>query len=317
VGATASLILLIARLGQGLAHGGELPSAQTYVAESAPAERRGLWSSLIYVSGTLGIMVGTALGATLSTLLQSDEISSWGWRVPFLLGGVLGLYTLFMRRRMPETEVFKGTASKDGQAEGPRVWKAIAAHRKQAFQVVGMTVGFTVVYWAWGVSTPTYAISTYHLNASHALWGGVIANAVFVAALPLWGRLSDRIGRKPVLLIGTVGMALLFVPLRALLGRHVWQLILAMSIGMIFIAAIAAIVPAVYAELFPTQIRTVGVGVPYAICVAAFGGTAPYLQTWIGARFGADYFTGYVVALLLISAAVMATLPETRATPLN
>ncbi|MDI3403385.1 MFS transporter [Streptomyces cavernicola] len=310
-GAAASLILLVARLVQGLAHGGELPAAQTYISETAPTERRGLWASLIYVSGTIGIMAGTALGAVMTSLLAPGQMDAWGWRVPFLLGGLFGLYALVMRRRMPETEAFEETADDTG-ADRPRMWPAIVAHRRQALQVIGMTVGLTVAYYAWAVYAPQYAISSRHLDPAGALWAGLAANAVFLVALPLWGALSDRIGRKPVLLIGSIGMAAVIFPLNAFIGPHAWQLGAAMTVAMIFVAAGASIVPAVYAELFPTHIRTVGVAVPYAFCVAAFGGTAPYLQTWMGAELGDAYFTGYVVVLLLITSAVVATLPETR-----
>ncbi|HCA84643.1 MAG TPA: MFS transporter [Streptomyces sp.] len=312
VGALASLLLLVARLVQGLAHGGELPTAQTYISEAAPDGRRGLWASLIYVSGTVGIMVGTALGAVMATTLDSGQMADWGWRVPFFLGGLFGLYALAMRRRMPETEAFEEAAEEQDADDGPSMWRTIVEHRKQALQVVGLTVGLTVAYYAWAVSAPQYAISSRGLDPAGALWAGLAANVVFVVALPLWGALSDRIGRKPVLLVNSLGVAAVIFPLNAFIGDEAWRLGVAMAIAMIFMAAGAAIVPAVYAELFPTRIRTIGVAVPYAVCVALFGGTAPYLQTWMGAELGDAYFTGYIVVLLLISAAVITTLPETK-----
>ena len=113
------------------------------------------------------------------------------------------------------------------------------------------------------------------MDRGEALWASVIANILFIAALPFWGRLSDRIGRKPVLIMSAAGAALFHFPMTWLLKDSPWQLAVTMSVMLFFIAGSAAIVPAVYAELFPTKIRTVGVGVPYSICVAAFGGTAP------------------------------------------
>ena len=143
------------------------------------------------------------------------------------------------------------------------------------------------------------------------------ANLVFIAALPVWGRVSDRIGRKPVLLVRVLGLALTAYPLDALIGDSAVRLGIAMSLALVLIAGPAAIVPAVYAELFPTRIRTVGVGVPYSIAVATFGGTAPYLQTWLGESFGPSWFTGYVVVMLLVSAVAIASAPETRARDLT
>jgi MHS family alpha-ketoglutarate permease-like MFS transporter len=150
------------------------------------------------------------------------------------------------------------------------------------------------------------------MDRGDALWAGVIGNVVFIAALPFWGKLSDRIGRKPVLIASSAGAALLLFPMTWLLKDSPWQLAVSMSVMLFFIAGSAAIVPAVYAELFPTHIRAIGVGVPYSICVAAFGGTAPYLQTWMGDTFGRSAFTGYTLVLLIISAVVISRLPETR-----
>ncbi|HET7303400.1 MAG TPA: MFS transporter [Segeticoccus sp.] len=316
IGVGASVILVLARLLQGLAHGGELPSAQTYISEKASRHNRGLWSSLIYVSGTTGNVVGVILGVVLTSVLSHQQMTSFGWRIPFLFGGALGFYALYMRSRMTETEVFNHDVDTRKRAK-PRVWPQIVRHRKQALQVIGMTVGLTVAYYAWAISAPAYAISSLGIDETDALWAGVVANLFFIAILPLWGMLSDRIGRKPVLLASSLGAAAVLFPLQFLLRDHAWQLGLAMCLAMVFIAAAAAIVPAVYAELFPTRIRAVGVGVPYSICVAAFGGTAPYLQTWLGGTAGRSAFTGYVIVLLLVSALVVLTLPETRGRELH
>jgi len=309
VGAFASLLLLVARLIQGLAHGGELPSSQTYLSEMAPKEKRGFWATLIYTSGTAGILAGTLLGAILTGVLSKADMNAWGWRIPFLIGGALGVYALVMRARMKETGAFEAETPKEKhQPMWPQIWR----HRKQALQVIGLTVGLTVSYYIWGVVAPSYAATALKMDRGEALWAGVIANIVFIAALPFWGKLSDRIGRKPVLIMGSAGAALLHFPMTWLLKDSPWQLAVSMSVMLFFIAASAAIVPAVYAELFPTKIRTVGVGVPYSICVAVFGGTAPYLQTWLGTVGQANLFNVYAVFLLLIGIAFVFTIPETK-----
>ncbi|GAA3677405.1 MFS transporter [Arthrobacter ginkgonis] len=333
IGAGASLMLLVARLIQGLAHGGELPSAQTYLSEMAPASRRGYWASLIYVSGTAGILFGTLLGAVLSTVLAKTQMAEFGWRIPFLLGAVLGLVALVMRSRMDESEVFEAkkaaekaageapAAAHDGVVTGHAaparggLFASLARHWRQALQVIGLTVGMTVVYYVWGVSTPAYAINVLGIDPAGALWAGVCANIVFIVALPLWGRLSDRIGRKPVLIISAVGAAALFFPATWFVRDAAWQLGVAMAVMLIFIAGSASIVPAVYAELFPTSVRTMGVAVPYGICVAVFGGSAAYLQAGFGQWFGSagtTAFGGYTVILLLVSAATVLGLRESR-----
>ncbi len=135
--------------------------------------------------------------------------------------------------------------------------------------------------------------------------------------MPLWGMLSDRIGRKPVLFISTLGCAILVFPLQFLVRDSAWQLFAGMALAAVFISAGVSILPAVYAEMFPTRIRAIGLAVPYSIAVAAFGGTAPYLQSWMGAEFGRSAFTGYVVVLMLISSVVTVSIPETRAKELG
>ncbi|HEY8753240.1 MAG TPA: MFS transporter [Arthrobacter sp.] len=309
VGAFASVLLLVARLIQGLAHGGELPSSQTYLSEMAPKEKRGFWATLIYTSGTVGILAGTILGAILTGVLSKSDMNAWGWRIPFLIGGAIGLYALVMRARMKETEAF--TAESRTEKHEP-MWPQIYKHRKQALQVIGLTVGLTVVYYIWGVVAPSYAASALKMDRGEALWASVIANVLFIAALPFWGKLSDRIGRKPVMIMSAAGSALFHFPMTWLLKDSPWQLAVSMSVMLFFIAGSAAIVPAVYAELFPTKIRTVGVGVPYSICVAVFGGTAPYLQTWLGSIGATNLFNVYAVVLLLISIGFVFTIPETK-----
>ncbi|WP_138444145.1 MFS transporter [Sinomonas susongensis] len=319
VGALASLVLLVARLVQGLAHGGELPSSQTYLSETAPREKRGLWSTLIYFSGTIGTVAGVLMGAVFTVILTKEQMGAFGWRIPFLVGALLGLWGLVMRSRLKETEVFQEEEAEVKAAHAkPKLWSEIVRHRKQALQVIGLTVGLTIVYYVWAIVAPTYAATTLKIDPGQALWAGVAANLVFLVALPLWGKLSDRIGRKPVLLVSAIGAAVLNFPMQALLRDSAWQLFVSMSVMLVFIAASASIVPAVYAELFPTSIRTVGVGVPYSICVALFGGTAPYLQTLFTDVVKQGWmFNGYAVLMAVISALVVLTIPETKGKDLN
>ena len=203
-------MLLVARLIQGLAHGGELPSSQTYLSEMAPKEHRGFWATLIYTSGTVGILFGTLLGAVLNMALSTEVMNAWGWRIPFLIGAAMGLYALIMRSRLHETDVFEGEAATEKRAP---IWPQIVRHRKQALQVIGLTVGLTVIYYIWGVVAPSYATTALKIDRGEALWAGVIGNIVFIAALPFWGKLADRIGRKKVLWAGAIGAGIMHFPM--------------------------------------------------------------------------------------------------------
>ena len=309
---------MLARLAQGLAHGGELPSAQTYIAEAAPRKRRGLWSSLIYFSGTIGQLAGTLLAAVLSSALAEEAMRSFGWRIPFLVGGVFGLYALYMRLRMSETEVFVDEVvhhdpadSKHRHSKGT-IWQTIKEHPRLLFQVIGLTAGATVLYYAWAISAPAYVINVLHVPATGALWAGVAAQVIFLVVLPIWGVVSDRFGRRPVLLVAVVGLAALNFPLNAMLNTSPWSLFFAMSIALIFLGAFSSIGPAVFAEIFPTRIRATGLAVPYSIAVALFGGTAPYLQTYLASHHMTSTFVWYGVILGLLSGLVVLTLPETK-----
>src|SRR6476661_5155029 len=309
IGVAAAVVLVVARLAQGVAHGGELPSAQTYIVEFAPTARRGLWSSLIYISNTTGVVVGTLLGALLTTTLSSEQMADWGWRVPFLLGGVLGLFVLWMRSRMSETEVYEESGDETAKQS---MWQLFVAHRRQVFQILFFTVGGTVVYYVWAVSAPAYAIAVRGIDPSGALWAGVGANLVPIASLPFWGAVSDRIGRKPVLYIGNFGIAALLFPLNAMIGHSAVTLFVAMAIALFVMGAILSVMPAMMAELFPTGLRAAGVGVPYSIGVAAFGGTAAYVQTFFADRGSPELFEWYALALIAVSTVALVTIPETR-----
>lgn len=315
VGVFASIVLLAARLIQGLAHGGEMPSAQTYISEVAPRERRGLWATLIYISGTLGNLFGILLGAVLALVLTNDDMLAWGWRVPFFIGAAFGLFSVFMRMRMHETRVFDKAVRKAATREP--LLRQIVRHRRKALQILALTVGGTVNYYVWGISAPTYASTQLGMDRGAALWASLGANIVFLVALPLWGLVSDRVGRKPVLIINAMGCAALFFPMNAILNADPLSLFVAQSVMMIFVAASSSIVPAAFAELFPTEIRTVGVAVPYSIGVALFGGTAPYLQAWMGANLGPHAFSIYAVLLLLITLVAIGTIPETKGIDLS
>lgn len=315
IGVGASLLLVLARVVQGLATGGELPSAQTYLAETAPAHRRGLWSSVIYIASVGGNTVGVLLGLVLTLTLDRADMAAFGWRIPFLLGGVLGIVALWIRNSLHESETFTREA-RTAPAERPRVWPEIVRHRRQVAQVVGLSVGFTVVYYVWVIGAPAYAISTLKLEPSSALLAGALASLLLIAVQPVWGALSDRIGRRPVLLVSCFGTAVLLYPMQAVITGPV-SLGIAMAAVMVFLGAGVAILPAAYAEMFPTRIRAVGLAVPYSLAVALFGGTAPYLQVWLGGTLGRPAFTGYALMLVLVSAATVLSLREGRGTDLS
>jgi len=308
VGVVASSLLLLARLLQGLAHGGEIASSHTYIAEMAPPRRRGLWSSTIYVSGLSAILVATVLGAGLTTTLTTAQMTEWGWRIPFVVGGVLGLIAILLRRGLDETQAFVKTP----RPARPSILRGMWTYRAALARVFGLTLGGTVFFYTWAVAAPAYAISVGGMNPTAALWAGVAATALGIVLLPVAGHLSDRFGRRPSFVVFALGGAAVTFPLNRLIQDEAWQLLVAMSIAMVLIAIGAAIVPAALTEMFPTQLRASGFAVPYSLAVALTGGTAPYLQAWLSSRGHGDVFLGYSVALLVLVAVVAAFMPETK-----
>lgn len=313
IGIGAALILMVGRIIQGLAHGGEQPAAGAYVSEIASPERRGAWSSLIYVSITIGGLGGTLLGAILSSTLGADALTAWAWRIPFLVAGVGSIIAILLARRLEETPVFVDAAAR---AERPRLFAEMLRAWRPALQIIALTLGITIAFQNWA------AIGGYHIavlgsDPSQVLWTGVGANVATLIALPLWGMLSDRIGRRPVLLIGLIGAAVVTWPLMHYLDGSWQHMAIAMGVSLVLLAAPLSILPALMAELVPTSIRTIGVGFSYAVATAIFGGTVPALQAAIGGAFGPASFGIYVALALVISVIAALRIPETRGLDLH
>lgn len=313
IGVWAAAILLLARVFQGLAHGGEMPTAQAYIAEAAPRARRGKWSSLIYVSGTAGILVGILMGVLLDLALTDEAMAAWGWRVPFAVGALLGIWALVARVAMHETEHFTEGRKAPKQA----MWPEIRKNWRNSLRVIGLTLGGTVCYYVWSVSAIQQAVIIHGMAQGTALQASLVSNLILICTLPFWGALSDRIGRKPLLILGNLVPALLFFPLNSMVGQSFLSLFIPATIMLIFLGSVLAITPAVFSELFPTRIRTIGVAVPYSIAVALFGGTAPYLQNWVSTTYSVSAFSFYVVVLLAVSLVVSIMMPETKAKDLQ
>ena len=317
VGVTASLVLLVARLLQGLAHGGEIAASHTYITEVAPSDRRGRWASVIYVSGMTAVLVATLLGVTLTGLLSESQLYAWGWRVPFIVGGLLGIGAVYLRSRLEETEAYTKVQAEDEPDGRTSVLRGMWDNRRAVVQVLGLTIGGTVFFYTWAIAAPAYAISAKGMAPSTALWSGAVATALLIVLLPFAGALSDRIGRRPNFLIFAIGGAVATFPLNRLIQGEAWQLLVAMSIAMVLIAFVVSMMPAALAELFPTHVRASGFAVPYSLAVALTGGTAPYLQSWLASRGQGDLFLGYTVAVLLITAVATIVTPETNGKPLE
>ncbi|AXE90057.1 Alpha-ketoglutarate permease [Streptomyces sp. Go-475] len=306
VGVLAPVILVLARLLQGLSVGGEFAASTTFLVESAGPGRRGLFSSFQYVSTTVGQLVASGIATLLVDTLSDGQMNGWGWRVPFVLGAVLSLVGFWIRQGAQETR-----SAEQQRAPRPGLFEALRRHPRESLLIGGITAGGTIAYYTWTSYLPTYAELNAGVEKSDALLAGTISLAFFALLQPLGGLLSDRFGRRPLLLFFGLGFALLAVPLLHTLRDSFAVLLLVQCAGMVLLTGFTSISAAVNAEIFPPRVRAAGIGFPYSLTVALFGGTAPYVGTLFKEQGHAGLFPWYVAVICLVSSVVYLRLPET------
>jgi len=316
IGLAAPLLLLLARVLQGFSTGGEFQGSSVFLTEHAPARRRALASSAQMVSIGLAILLAT-LTATLTTrLIPPPALAQWGWRVPFLIGAALSLYGFWLRRNLPETAAFVAVERRQ-EIERHPLLAAVRQFPRESLYVFVIQMG-TVQFYLWTVFLPTYARLVGGLPIADGLFGSTIALAVYCVGIPVFAAASDRIGRKPFLYAAAIGFLVLTWPMLMLLRRGDFATYLAVDIvGILLITASNSVLAPVLSELFPARVRTSGIGLPYALCSAIFGGTAPLIAAaLVGA--GADWGVAlYVMAICLIAILTYRAMPETAGKPLD
>ncbi|RCG32257.1 MFS transporter [Sphaerisporangium album] len=310
-GLLSPLLLILIRLIQGFSVGGEFAVSSVFLVESATPGRRGLFSSFSYFSSNLGQLLAAGVASLLGNALSQGDMTSWGWRLPFVLGAALSLLGLWVRYGTEETYVH-AEAIRKGRVERPGLFDFLRRHPKESMLVVGMTLGATVSFYTWSIYLPTYAEITVGADPARTLTVGTIALAFFTVIQPLGGLLADRVGRKPLLVAFGVGMTVLTVPMLGMLRDSFWNLLLISCVAMVLLTGYTAVCSAVMVELFPAKVRTTGIGLPYAVTVALFGGTAPYIATALADAGQRQAFGWYATALTLISTVVYIRMRETK-----
>ena len=243
--------------------------------EYAPEERRGLYGSWQQVSIVAGLLVGSAVGGLLGLILPEDALNSYGWRIPFILGAVVGLVGLYLRLRLEDTPAFRSIEEKAEVASAP-ITESFTTHGKESLTAIGFTVAWTVSYYVLLTYMPTYVSSTLGFPLSQALLSNAIGLGVLMALIPLTGALSDRVGRKPLLIAFSALIAVLTYPLFLLIsGGSLIAVVLGQVLFGVIISLFSGPGPAALVEMFPTNVRYSALGISYNIAVAVFGGTAP------------------------------------------
>lgn len=308
IGIGAPILLLTARVMQGLSAGGEFAAATTYLAEVAPSGKRGLYSSVFYISTALGTVAAVATSLLLNSTLTMEQLTTWGWRIPFALGAVLGLIALWIRIGLVESTVF---AAVENQPK-PSLLAGVRRHPKATLQVFGMTAGITCWYYVFAVYLPVNAKNDEPSLAAEIDIASIVALIIFCVALPLYGRASDRFGRRLAMLVFCGIGAVSAVPLLSAFTPTVGGVFAVQTIGMLIFAFYGSIAPTLMSEMFPTEVRAAGIGLPYALSVAVFGGTAPYVLEWLAGIDQRELFSWYIAGLCLVSFLVSLSLVDRR-----
>ncbi|WML48424.1 MFS transporter [Neobacillus sp. PS3-34] len=301
IGILSPIILVVARLIQGISLGGEYGTSATYLSEVASTGRRGYYSSFQYVTLVGGQLVALGVQIVLQQILNENEMISWGWRIPFVIGALGALAVLWLRRSMDESEQFEKMNSKNRVNAG--TIKALMKYPRAVMTVIGLTLGGTVAFYTYTTYLQKYMINTVGLDKQSVSWINFIALLVFVILQPLAGKLSDRIGRRPLLLGFGIFGTILTVPLFLLMGQTKSPVVafLFMMLGLVIVTGYTSINAVVKAELFPTEIRALGVGFPYSLTVAVFGGTAEFVALWLKSIGVESLFFYYVSACIAVS----------------
>jgi MHS family alpha-ketoglutarate permease-like MFS transporter len=313
IGFAAPALLALARIIEGLSLGGEYGASATYLSEIADPNHRGFYSSFQYVT-----LIGGQLTAILVLLLLQnvflthEQLVEWGWRIPFVIGALLAITAMFMRRHMQETDSFV-EANKAGKKRESSL-RGLLKYPREVAIVVGLTAGGTAAFYTFTTYMQTFVKQTVGLSDITTTY--VIAGSLIFASIlqPIYGWISDRIGRKPLLIFFGVAGTLLTVPILSALAqtKSPWIAFLLISGAWVFVAGYTSINAVVKAELFPTAIRATGVAVPYAVTVSVFGGTAPAIALFFKQQGHEEWFYYYLAGVIFISLLVYSTMRDTK-----
>ena len=317
IGILAPILLVVARCLQGFSAGGEFGGASTFLAEYSPDDRRGFLVSWLEFSTLIGFVLGSSLVLLLTSTLSEDAMISWGWRIPFLLAGPLGVVGLYIRLRLEDTPEFRALES-TGEVSNSPFRETLVENWKQILQVGGLVIIQNVGFYVVLSYMTTYFQDPLGFSSTTGALSTTLTLLVGMALIPPLGALSDRVGRKPLLMASCVGYALLTYPLFLVLntGNLVAAILAHVVLGSLLAVFISTSIAAL-TELFPTRVRYGGFSIGYNFSVAIFGGSSPYLAQYLVSTTGNSLSPAFIVIIAAVATLlVVLTIPETAGTDL-
>lgn len=315
IGIAAPVLLVFARIIQGLSVGGEYGTSATYLSEMAAKKHRGFYSSFQYVTLIMGQLIALGVLVLLQRVfLTDDQLKLWGWRIPFGIGAALAIITMYLRRSLHEPAAFTHKSTTEAHRSNRGTIKALMQHPKAVLTVIGLTLGGTVAFYTFTTYMQKFLVNTSGFSKNTATLVSTLTLFVFMLVQPLYGYISDRIGRKPMLrLFGILG-TLTTIPIMMALGhtKNEWTAFALIMAALLIVSNYTSINAVVKAELFPAHVRALGVGFPYAIAVSAFGGTAEYVALLFKNAGHQEWFYWYVTLCIAVSLAIYITMVDTQ-----
>jgi MFS transporter, MHS family, alpha-ketoglutarate permease len=311
-GIGAPILLLVARLIQGVSLGGEYGTSATYLSEIAVSKHRGFYSSFQYVTLIGGQVFGSLTLLVMQQSFTGPQLEAWGWRIPFAIGALLSVFGLYLRRNLEETDAFK----KASLNQRGSLMKELLKHPKQILLVFGLTMGGTTAFYTYTTYMPTFLVNTVKLTRDQATQISFISLVIYAALQPVFGAISDRVGRRPVLMFFGIFGTLCTIPILTTLGgTHNYGTALGLIMAaLVIVSGYTSINAVVKAELFPAGVRALGVGLPYAVAASLFGGTAPYIALAFKDAGHESGFYWYVTVLIFASLLVYSFMGDTKRT---
>jgi MHS family proline/betaine transporter-like MFS transporter len=319
IGIWAPLLLLLCRLVQGFSTGGEWGGAAAFLVEYAPPGKRGFIGSMQQFSVGLALITGTMCAYLLNHLLDKEQMIAWGWRIPFILGFLLAPIGLYLRSRVAESPAYNRTVQQRQVATAP-VRDAVTIYRGPVLAAFGLSVIGTVGNYTFNIFMPSFASASLGIAADTAYFSTTVAAVILTILTPVTGWLSDKIGRKPILLTSALGYLVLSYPLFLLVTetKSGVGLMLTQGISAVMLAMYAGPLCAVLSELFPTKVRFTALSIGYGLAVTIFGGFAPFIATFLIQRTGSQVSpAAFLIFGAIISAATLIAIKDPTNAPLD